>query len=103
MQSLLSLSLFNVKEGEVVNNKHNHRSWKRELLSTVLYRFKALTSFSIMKYFSISLNALYELTLGLCVNLLGILRREMVINLEEVSLLRANCRICLKQEFLTSE
>jgi len=56
-----------------------------------------------MKYSSISLKALYELTLGLYVNLLSILRKEMVINLEKVSLLGANCRTCLKQEFLTSE
>lgn len=38
----------------------------------------------------------YELTLGLYVNLLRILRKERVINLEKVSLLRANFRICLK-------
>lgn len=45
----------------------------------------------------------FKSTLGLYVNLLSILRKEMVINLEKVSLLRANCRTCLKQEFLTSE
>lgn len=88
---------FNRKE--VVNNKHIHRfglPYIIEILSTFLYRFKKSELFSIIKFSSASLNMFYELTLGLYVNLLRILRKERVINLEKVSLLRANFRICLK-------
>lgn len=82
-----------------MNNKHIHRfglPYIIEILSTFLYMFKKSELFSIIKFSSASLNTFYELTLGLCVNLLKILRKEGVINLEKVSLLRANFRICLK-------
>lgn len=80
---------FNRKE--VANNKVIRRFGLPhivEILSTFLYKFKKSKLFSIIKFSHASLNTFYELILGLYENLLRILRKEGVINLEKVSLLR---------------
>lgn len=58
-----------------------------EILSTFLDRLRNSEISSVVKFSHAALNTFYELTLGLYVNLLRILRKERFINPEKVSLL----------------